>query len=1029
MRLVSTVLAVVACLCCAVAAGTEYNPLARPPPSIGPEASRLIVGFKTTPANAVTHTITSRLKARVMKITQAQTSPADVVSLTRRAGLAMAASRQITPSMHVIFLPNTVYGSKVASLLARLRADPAVKFADVDTVRYPLTLPNDPLFVPTAGASGQWYMNTPSATPVTVEGVQTTDLSATDAVSAWGITTGSSGIVIADVDTGVRFDHPDLLRAGLGGGGRLLPGYDFVGEDYNSSGVALGTYLEANDGDGWDPDPSDPGDWVSSSDTQNSLFKDCTVENSSWHGTRVVGIFGAITDNELGLAGMSWGAWVLPVRALGKCGGYDSDIIAGIEWAAGMPVTGAGVTVPDNPYPADIINLSLGGGTTCPSDYQDALTTVTGLGVLVVASAGNSTTSVTTTSSVEAPANCSASVSGIIAVAGLRNVGTKVGYSSLGPEVGISAPAGNCINSSGDCLRSIDTTTNLGTTTPGANSYTNETNSNLGTSFSAPIVAGIASLMRSVNYNLTPAQLVARVESSAAAFPANTGNLAVCPSLDASTDECSCPPSGQCGSGMANALSAVQAAEQPIAAVSLPATITAGSAATFDAGGSAAACNRTIVSYAWKATGGVSIASGANAAQASILPGSGTVTLTVTDSAGATDTATIAVTATSATSTAPTTAGNSACPTALSTTPSAPTVTQSFSPSSVIETIASTLTLTFTNANAFDLTEVGFTDTVPAALAIASSPAPSTTCTFTNYSLTVASGTVTLTGGDIPPKSSCTLTLSVSSTTAGAFTNTVAAGALTTGPAGGNATASTAALTVTAPNPATVSASFAPASVVQNGTSTLTLSLNNSNAIALTGVAVANSLPGSATVSTATAPTTSCGGSLTSTTSSVSLTGGTIPASGACTIVVTVTSSTVGTYTDTIAAGALTTTPAAATNKTTATATLTVTAAGGGGGGALNWLDLLVAGGMLAGARLRRAADCASAPSIKLPDQYQEDGHGHQRHRSQQYVMSPACNQIQHDQFLQQWCINSHSAHHCVPARSPYCGERPQKSI
>jgi hypothetical protein len=144
---------------------------------------------------------------------------------------------------------------------------------------------------------------------------------------------------------------------------------------------------------------------------------------------------------------------------------------------------------------------------------------------------------------------------------------------------------------------------------------------------------------------------------------------------------------------------------------------------------------------------------------------------------------------------------------------------------------------------------------------------------------------------------------------------------------------------------------------------------------------------------------------------------------------VTVTSSTVGTYTDTIAAGALTTTPAAATNKTTATATLTVTAAGGGGGGALNWLDLLVAGGMLAGARLRRAADCASAPSIKLPDQYQEDGHGHQRHRSQQYVMSPACNQIQHDQFLQQWCINSHSAHHCVPARSPYCGERPQKSI
>jgi hypothetical protein len=414
---------------------------------------------------------------------------------------------------------------------------------------------------------------------------------------------------------------------------------------------------------------------------------------------------------------------------------------------------------------------------------------------------------------------------------------------------------------------------------------------------------------------------------------------------------------------MANALSAVQAAEQPIAAVSLPATITAGVAATFDAGGSAAACNRTIVSYAWTTTGGVSIASGANTAQVSILPGSGTATLTVTDSAGATDTATITVTATSATSTAPTSAGSRACPTALLTTPIAPTVTQSFSPSSVIETIASTLTLTFTNANAFDLTELGFTDTLPAGLAIASSPAPSTTCTFTNDSLTIASNTVTLSGGDTPPKSSCTLTLSVSSTTAGAFTNRIAAGALTTGPAGGNATASAAALTVTAPNPATVSASFAPASIEQNGRSTLTLSLNNSNAIALTGIAVADSLPGNVTVSTATAPSTTCGGSLSSTTSSVSLTGGNIPASGACTIVVTVTSAGVGTYTDTIAAGALTTNPAAAANEAVASATLTVTATGGSGGGTVTWLDVLVVGGVLVSALRRRARPSGVNPA------------------------------------------------------------------
>ncbi len=147
--------------------------------------------------------------------------------------------------------------------LDKLRADPAVAFADVDERRYPHALPNDPLFVPTATASGQWYMHTPStATP-------TSDAAATDAVSAWGITQGSSGTVIADVDSGIRFDHPDLLRAGFGG--RLLPGYDFVGQDLNATNSApLGTFLVANDGDGWDPDPSDPGDWIDSTDLMNT---------------------------------------------------------------------------------------------------------------------------------------------------------------------------------------------------------------------------------------------------------------------------------------------------------------------------------------------------------------------------------------------------------------------------------------------------------------------------------------------------------------------------------------------------------------------------------------------------------------------------------------------------------------------------------------------------------------------------------------------------------------------------------------
>ena len=281
----------------------EYNPvLASPgwssPVSIGPEMSRIMVGFRVTAANSVVQKIQPRDRSQSIQIVRASTSAADVSDLATRAGVSMAHSRQVTPSMHVMVLKQTLYGTDVATTLAKLRADPAVAFADIDQRRYPLSVtnvPDDPLFVATTGAAGQWYMQTPTTTNCNV--ITGCDLAATDAVSAWGITTGSAGVVIADIDTGVRFDHPDLLRAGLGNGGRLLPGYDFIGPDENSSGVSLGTFLIANDGDGWDPDPSDPGDWISSTDQQNSQFPsaNCPLQSSSWHGTRVVGIFGSIT--------------------------------------------------------------------------------------------------------------------------------------------------------------------------------------------------------------------------------------------------------------------------------------------------------------------------------------------------------------------------------------------------------------------------------------------------------------------------------------------------------------------------------------------------------------------------------------------------------------------------------------------------------------------------------------------------------------------------------------------------------------
>jgi serine protease len=772
----------------AVHAGApEWNPVRTHTVQLGPEASRLLVGFSATTGSTVVKTVKHGAQAQSVKIVQAATSDADVAGLARRTGLGLSRSRQMTPSMHVLYLQKTLYGTDVNAALKKLRSDPAVQFADVDQRRYAHSLPDDQLFLPTPGASGQWFMQTPSAAIISLGGVATQDLSAIDAVSAWAITVGSTGTVIADIDTGVRFDHPDLLRAGFGG--RLLPGYDFVDQDYNpTTGAALGTFLIANDGDGWDPDPSDPGDWINLTDQKNTVLfpaASCAIQDSSWHGTRVVGVLGALTNNGVGVAGVSWNPYLLPVRALGKCGGYDSDIIAGMQWAAGMQVTG----VPDNPYPAHIINLSLGGNGSCPSTYQSVVTTLATMGVLVIASAGNQS------GPVDAPGNCP----GVLAVAGLRNVGTKVGYSSLGAEVGVAAPAGNCVTTSGACWRPIDTTVNLGLTTPGTNGYTDQTNANLGTSFSAPIVSGIAALMRAVNGNLTPAQLISRIESSATPFPANTGTLPVCPTMD-SAGECSCVP-GQCGAGMVNALSAVKAALNPIAVISA-----GGGNTVFDASASVAACNiQGALSYAWTSTGGVVIQSGTNLAQVTIAPPSsaGTLKLTVTDSAGHIDnSASVSFDSSGvATVNAPSSAGTSvtACPTPLTVAPMPPTLTESFSPASVGENIASTLTITFSNANGFALTQSTFTETVPANLIIQTSPAPTTDCVGASGMLTSSASAVTMAGANIPANGSCSMTLSVKSATAGSYANAIAANALSTAPAGSNSAGASASLTVTAP--------------------------------------------------------------------------------------------------------------------------------------------------------------------------------------------------------------------------------------
>ncbi len=562
----------------------------------------------------------------------------EVEALAAHAGVAVQARRQIGPGMHALQVQPQTSGQTLVATLAALRADPAVEYAEPDLRRYPHAVPNDPLF------NAQWFL-------------QADQPAAIDAVEAWDVTTGSTGVVIAELDTGVRFDHPDLRSAG---GNRLLAGYDFISADW------AGAFFTANDNDGRDADASDPGDWVDSQDKREIRFRDCREENSSWHGTRVAGVLGALTNNATGLAGITWNNWILPVRVLGKCGGYDSDIIAAMLWAAGGHVD----RVADNPHPARIINMSLGATGPCLASYRSVIDQLVGMGVLVVVSAGNEG------GPVDSPANCP----GVAGVAGLRQIGTKVGFSSLGPQIALSAPGGNCVNTAPGqpCLFSIDTTTNSGTTVPANDTYTDQLNFNVGTSFSAPMVAGIAGLMLAVNGNLSPAQLIARLQEGATKpFPvASDPAIPVChvPSgqSDLQTAECSCT-TRTCGAGMANASGSVQAALRPIAAVRLPAGVSAGSTLTLMAEGSAGACNHSISSYAWtvvSSSGNPPAIQNANTADASVVaptaPDTYTLRVTVTDDAGRTDSADVAITSSSASSAALPAAGTNACPRAIS---------------------------------------------------------------------------------------------------------------------------------------------------------------------------------------------------------------------------------------------------------------------------------------------------------------------------------------------------------------------------
>ena len=454
----------------AAGAGEPAAPLAQAA-AVGDQTDRLIVKYKDDAAPMTAKSSASPAAQAAKAMSAARKAQLD--NTGRKFGTQMKELHSIATGARIIKLDRKMSNDDVRKIAADLVAsDASVEYAEPDRMMHKLMTPNDTSY------SQQWdYFD------------------ATGGISmpaAWDKSTGA-GIKVAVIDTGYR-PHADLS-------GQFLPGYDFI------SDATVG-----NDGNGRDSDASDPGDWVAAGECGTGS----AAENSSWHGTHVSGTIAALTNNAAGVAGIAYGAKIVPARVLGKCGGYTSDIADAIVWTSGGTVTG----VPANANPARVISMSLGGSGACDTTTQNAINSARSRNTVVVVAAGNESQNASNSS----PANCA----GTIVVAATGKTGGRASYSNYGTIVTLAAPGG-------DTGAGILSTLNAGTTTPGADSYA----SYMGTSMATPHVSAVVALMLAKNPNLTPDDVAAKLKSSARAFPASCSG---------------------CGAGILNASAAIDAA-------------------------------------------------------------------------------------------------------------------------------------------------------------------------------------------------------------------------------------------------------------------------------------------------------------------------------------------------------------------------------------------------------------------------------------------------------------------------------------
>lgn len=302
----------------------------------------------------------------------------------------------------------------------------------------------------------------------------------------WRATRGSAGTVVAVIDTGITA-HPDLA-------GKTVAGFDFISSP-----------ARARDGDGRDADPTDQGDWNGA--------RECPgfgATRSSWHGTFVAGQIAAAADNAVGVTGVAPGVMIQPVRALGRCGGWDSDLLDSITWASGGRVAG----VPANPTPAPVVNLSLAGVAASSAERRSVCRAFNAIakagrqrGSVFIAAAGNESDNANRT----IPASCSEYVS----VGATSAQGFSAIYSDIGSTVDLSAPGGDTVV--GGYRDAIVSLGNAGRTRPGAAGYTRQE----GTSMAAPQVSGAAALLHGLGFT-TPAALRAALYASVSPFRARS---------------------------------------------------------------------------------------------------------------------------------------------------------------------------------------------------------------------------------------------------------------------------------------------------------------------------------------------------------------------------------------------------------------------------------------------------------------------------------------------------------------------------